>query len=443
MGGWDCVDGHGARGVRLEPVRCGTATMASGDAGEGSDRMKWLRRVGVVVAVFVAIIVVWVGVAAMVYSPEYVMRVLSSRESQASDYLDGFPLRTLEAAPDSYTFTERLDEDRVRSIFGDAFGVSDFDSFLEEGDASSFIVIKDDAIIYEQYFNGNDRNSMVTSFSVAKSFASSLIGIAIDEGYIDSVGDPITDYLPELSGRDSRFRGIAIRDLLLMASGLDYQEMRWFLFNGDDPLTTYYLDQRDISLTNTNIIGPPTEYFQYNKYHPQLLGMILERATGMSVTEYTQTRLWDRIGMSYDGAWALDSVGSGFEKMEAGLNARAIDFAKLGRLFLNEGNWEGVQVVSQGWVNESTSVDPDLHNPDYYRTDYGQVVYDDGGGYYQYMWYGKLRDGSPADFAAEGDRGQIIYVSPENNVIIVRNGTNYGVESSAWIDAFYAVASEI
>ena len=135
-----------------------------------------------------------------------------------------------------------------------------------------------------------------------------------------------------------------------MSSGLAYDESGWFLFNGDDPLTTYHPDQRQLALTNTRIAGPPGETFSYNKYHPQLLGMILERTTGMSVTAWTQTRLWDPLGMEFDGAWTLDSEASGFEKMEAGLNARAIDFAKLGRLFLHEGEWDGTQIVSPAWV---------------------------------------------------------------------------------------------
>ena len=259
----------------------------------------------------------------------------------------------------------------------------------------------------------------------------------------DGVEDAVTDYLPELAERDSAFAQITIKDLLLMASGLDYKEFRWWLLNGDDPLTTYYPDQREISLNNINIVDPPGQYFLYNKYHPQLLGMILERTTGMSVTEYTQTRLWDRIGMEYDGAWALDSEESGFEKMEAGLNARPIDFAKLGRLFLNEGNWDGEQVVSSEWVEESTSLDPAKHNAEYYSHAWGPFVYDDGNGYYKYMWYGLLRDGAPADFAAEGDHGQYIYVSPANDMIIVRNGDEYGLSSREWIDGFYRLAEEL
>ena len=179
---------------------------------------------------------------------------------------------------------------------------------------------------------------MVTSFSVAKSFVSTLVGIAIEEGAIHSLDDPITDYLPELLERDRRFEQITIRHLLLMSSGLEYDESGSFMFNGDDPLTTYHPDQRHLALTNTRIGGPPGRSFSYNKYHPQLLGLILERATGMSVTAYTQSRLWDPLGMEFDGAWTLDSDASGFEKMEAGLNARAVDFAKLGRLFLHEGD---------------------------------------------------------------------------------------------------------
>jgi CubicO group peptidase (beta-lactamase class C family) len=339
-----------------------------------------------------------------------------------------------------YLFADATDEPRVRSVLEAGLGVSDLDSFLTENETQAFIVIKDDAVLYEKYFNGADRGSMLTSFSTAKSFDSALVGIAIDEGFIGSVDDPITDYLPEMAERDDRFADITIRDLLNMASGLEYEEMRWALFNGDDPLTTYYTDQREIALENTEIINAPGEFFLYNKYHPQLLGIILERSTGMSVAEFTQTRLWNPIGMEFGGAWALDSENRGFEKMEAGLNARAIDYAKLGRLFLEEGNWDGERVVSAGWVQESVTLDPSNHQSDYYPEGWGQEIYSAGSGYYYFMWYGRLRDGQPSDFAAEGDHGQFIYISPANNVIIVRNGTSYGQSSKQWIDAFYAVA---
>ena len=404
--------------------------------------MKVLKRFGIALVAIVALLVFWVAAGAVVYSPQYVYRTLKSRESSVEDYLTGFPNRPLSASAEPFAFTEAPSPEAGRAL-ETVFDTTDLDAFLADTETQALIVIKDDAILYEGYGHGFERDSMATSFSVAKSFDSALVGMAIDEGFISSVDDPVSVYLPELLERDPDFGRITIKDLLLMASGLDYQEFRWWLFNGDDPLTTYYPDQREISLNNINIVDPPAQYFLYNKYHPQLLGMILERTTGMSVTEYTQTRLWDRIGMEYDGAWALDSEESGFEKMEAGLNARPIDFAKLGRLFLNEGNWDGEQVVSAEWVVESTSLDPDRHNADYYSHAWGPFVYDDGNGYYKFMWYGLLRDGEPADFAAEGDHGQYIYVSPANDVIVVRNGDEYGLSSSTWIDGFYRLAEEL
>jgi CubicO group peptidase (beta-lactamase class C family) len=332
-----------------------------------------------------------------------------------------------------------MPDDRVPALFQDLAGVADWDSFLEDTETQAFIVLQDGDVLYERYFNNTQRDSIVTSFSVAKSFASALIGIAIEEGYIGDVNDPVTDYLPELAERDPRFESITLRHLLMMSSGLDYQANRSLLFNGDDPLTTYYPDQRQISLNNTQIVDPPGSYFQYNKYHPQLLGMVLERTTGMPVTEYLQTRLWDPLGMEFGGSWSLDSETSGFEKMETGLNARAIDFAKFGQLFLNSGNWNGEQVIAEAWVAESTapevSTDYETYYPDWFANMPGQ-------GYYKYMWWGMVRDDDTYDYVAEGDKGQFIYISPHKNLVIVRNGIVYGIPSNDWLKLFYQFATE-
>ncbi|MGD8586443.1 MAG: serine hydrolase [Chloroflexota bacterium] len=390
------------------------------------------------------LLVVALFVVSVIYSPEYVYRVLVWQESDYGDYMNNFPQRVLHASPESFIFDSAPDEDRVRQVFEANLGVDDFDAFLEANDAQAFIVIQDDKILYEKYFNGAQRDTLLTSFSAAKSYVTTLVGIAVAEGYINSVDDPITDYLPELAERNARFNNITIRHLMMMASGLDYQEMRWALFNGDDPLTTYYPDQRKAALEYTKIVDPPGEYFQYNKYHPQLLGLILERSTGMSVTDYMQQKLWAPIGAEFDGAWSLDSEGSGFEKMEAGLNARAIDFAKLGRLYLHDGAWNGTQVIPAEWVAEATQVDPALQRAEYYPDDMGQTIFNDLNGYYKYMWYGFFRGRDGYDFAAEGDHGQFIYVSPAKNLIVVRNGLEYGQDWNwaNWIKTSYHFASE-
>jgi CubicO group peptidase (beta-lactamase class C family) len=160
--------------------------------------------------------------------------------------------------------------------------------------------------------------------------------------------------------------------------------------------------------------------------------MILERATGKSVTEWTQTRLWGPLGMEFDGAWCLDSSQNGFEKMEAGLNARAIDYAKLGQLFLNGGRWNGRQIVSAEWVALASGIDPAGHAPQFADDEY-----------YAYMWWGFWRGGDQPDFTAWGDRGQYVYVSPAHGIVIVRNGTDYGIDPRSWIEVFGKVAEEL
>ena len=370
--------------------------------------------------------------ASVMYSPEYVARVLSRQDSDVGDYLNFFPTRRLDASPTPFRFQTQPDDGAAADAVETAFGEDDLDAFLTETQTQALLVIKDDQIVLERYVNGWQRDSMVTSFSVAKSFVSTLVGIAIEEGAIHSLDDPITAYLPELVERDPRFEQITVRHLLLMSSGLEYDESGSFLFNGDDPLTTYHPDQRHLALTNTRIAGPPGNSFSYNKYHPQLLGLILERTTGMSVTALTQTRLWDPLGMEFDGAWTLDSDASGFEKMEAGLNARAVDFAKLGRLFLHEGTWDGTQVVSSDWVATATGVDPADRAP---GAPYGR--------YYALMWWGVDNASGPPDFYAAGDHGQYVYVSPQHDVIVVRTGIEYGVSSSRWVDAFGRIAASL
>ena len=237
--------------------------------------------------------------AYIAYPAEYVNRLIRWGDSDVYDY-QKFPERVLETSDSPFEFFLNLDEERIRSQFELASAIDDFDSFLAENHTQAFIVIQDDAILYEQYFNGASRDSIVTSFSTAKSFASTLIGIAISERYIKSVNDPITEYLPELAERDPAFGNITIRDLLMMSSGIKYEEFPFV--NGDDAKTYYYPDLRQLALEDTHISGLPGEKFHYNNYHPLLLGMIIERATGTSVANYLQEKIWKPVGMQYSGS---------------------------------------------------------------------------------------------------------------------------------------------
>ena len=392
------------------------------------------------IGILAAVLLVAVIAYAIIYSPQYIFRVLRWGPSDVYDYLK-FPERQMEKAAVEYHFIEQQNNAEINDMFESNPLIDDLESIINETDTQAFLVIKDDTLLYEQYGQGIQRDSIVTSFSTAKSFVSTLVGIAIDEGHIASVDDPITKYLPELAKRDAEFEKITIKDLLKMSSGIRYREFP--LPNGDDALTYYYPDLKQLALTNTKIDDQPGEFFLYKNYHPLLLGMILERATGQPVADYLEKKIWQQIGMEYPGSWSLDEAG--FEKMESGINARAIDFAKFGRLFLKNGQWEGEQVISEDWIDESIRENQE-HSPAYYETSFGpEIVNAANGGYYQYMWYGLRREDGADDFFAAGNHGQYIYVSPQANLIIIRNGGSYGSGLSyfGWIEIFYSFATQL
>jgi len=384
------------------------------------------------VLILIGLFVIFNTIIAIRYSPGYVYRELFMDLGTVYDYRI-LPVRKLTASTNPFLFSvDTSKETLVQATFQSNPTVKNLDTFLVNTGTQAFLVIQNDALIYERYFMGYQRDSIVTSFSVAKSFDSALIGIAIQEGYIKNVNDPITDYIPELAQRDPRFKDIQIRDLLMMASGLRYNSDRLGSF-GDDNLTYGFDDLRHLALTETEIVEKPGKAFLYNNYNPLLLGMLIERATNRPVTTYLQEKIWTPLNMEFDGSWSLDAEQNGFEKMESGINGRALDFAKFGRLYLNKGNWDGSQIVPADWVAVSTA-------------DNGLMK--DAPVYYGYMWWGEKCNPNSQDYLAMGNFGQYIYVSPEKNLIIVRNAESYGVKSEGeewvvWADAFCQFAKSL
>ncbi len=393
--------------------------------------MKIFKKIGKIILWVVGglagILAIFLLIMSVVYSPEFVWRCLFSGEETVYDY-QIFPERKLEASNNPYSFKSDLDEAGVKAAFEANPNVGNLEELLASTGSQAFIIIQDDVIRYEKYFNGAQRDTLVTSFSTAKSIDSALVGSAIVDGYIKSVDDPITNYLPELAERDDRFQQITIRNLLEMNSGIRYVEKDIPFF--DDGNRTYrFPDMRRLALEMTKIDAPPGE-FVYNPYNPLVLGVILERVTGKSVTQYLQEKLWTPLGMEYGGSWSLDSQRTGYEKMESGINARAIDFAKIGSLYLHHGIFNGTQILPAEWVAKST-------NPD-------EAIKLDENVYYKYYWWGFKRGEKDYDYFALGNLGQFIYISPTHNLIIVRNGKEYGLEGEgfAWGDMFYQFASE-
>jgi len=393
--------------------------------------MKIVKSIGKIVLWIVgglsAILAVFLLVMCVLYSPEFVRRCLFSGDETVYDY-QIFPGRKLEASSNPYNYKRILDEAGVKAAFEVNPKVGNLENLLASTGTQAFIVIKDDVIKFEKYFNGAQRDTLVTSFSTAKSIDSALVGFAIADGYIKSLEDPITNYLPELAKRDIRFQQITIRNLLEMNSGIRYEEKDISFF--DDGNRTYrFPDMRRLALEMTKIDAAPGN-FVYNPYNPLVLGLILERVTGKSITQYLQEKLWTPLGMEYGGSWSLDSQETSFEKMESGINARAIDFAKFGSLYLHQGDFNDTQILPANWVAESTTP--------------GEAVKLEENLYYKYYWWGLRRGEMDYDYFAWGNLGQFIYISPTHNLVIVRNGERYGLEGegSAWGEMFYQFASE-
>jgi CubicO group peptidase (beta-lactamase class C family) len=304
-------------------------------------------------------------------------------------------------------------------------GTARLDDVLRGTDTRAFVVVHGGRVVYERYEGGSGPKSLETSFSVAKSFVSTLVGIAIEEGRIGSVDDPVTRYVPELAARDPRFQQITVRDLLTMSSGLRYEESSFPSPRGDDTYTYYGVDLRKDALERTEIEQAPAHKWHYNNYNPLLLGLVLERATGMSVADYMASRLWQPLGAGSDASWSLDSRRSGFEKMESGLNATALDHARFGLLFLHGGQWNGRRIVSRDWVRSATSVHTatDFPNP------------------YGYFWW--IDGKRPDRFYAFGNYGQYIYVDPHADAVVVRLGSDWGFGNEAWLATFRAITDQV
>jgi CubicO group peptidase (beta-lactamase class C family) len=381
---------------------------------------RWLLVAGGVLALLIAAVV---GVYVWAWSStddSTFARALIWRESDVGDQRR-FPVRRIPTGARASPLPAGNEVDFV--LRGER---KELDPFLGETDTLAFVVVHRDRLVRERYFHGATRESLQTSFSVAKSFVSTLVGIAIDAGLIGSVDDRVTDYLPELAARDPRFRRITLRHLLTMSSGIHYRE-GGFPSLGDDTYTYYGTDLRDIALNRTRIDQPPGLAWQYNNYHPLLLGLVLERTTGTSVSDFMAKRLWQPLGAEGDATWNLDSKHSRFEKMESGLNARAVDYARFGLLFLHKGKWNGRQIVSRDWVRAATGADRAI-DPAYY---FG----------YRYFWW--LDVERPGRFYAAGKYGQYIYVAPDADAVVVRLGSSSGVRNVTWLATLRDVADQL
>jgi len=281
---------------------------------------------------------------------------------------------------------------------------------LETTETVAFLVIKNDSICYEEYWDGYTDSSYSNSFSMAKSIISILVGVAIDEGKISSVKDPVSKYIPEYA--TGELAKITIEDLLRMASGLNFHESYATPIN--QTTDAYYGNNLRKLMYSLKAEKPAGIEFKYKSGDTQLLGLVLSAATGKSNSAYASEKLWSKIGAEHDAKWSVDHAG-GDEKAFCCFYSNARDFARIGKLYLQKGRWEGAQIVDSNWVNQSISSNG-LNDENGNKTDY-----------YGYQWWVLKNVNFPA-YYCRGILGQYIVVIPSKNTIIVRLGKKRGTQ---------------
>jgi CubicO group peptidase (beta-lactamase class C family) len=386
-----------------------------------SETRKWLCR-GFVVSTGVILIILttWIAIA----GPVTVFRIIRYGDTDIDDF-SHYPGRVLRASDSPFRFAqsdEALDVPTAALL--DYGNEGDLEQILEANDSIAFLIVQGDAILYERYFQGHTLSSLSQSFSMAKSLTSALIGMAIDDGYMAGVDQSIVDFVPELA--DEGFNDVEIHHLLTMMSGSSYVE-------NDNPFGEHvilnYTPHLEEEILNFEMEREPGDVFRYKSGDNALLALALDRALGAeTITDYTERRLWTPLGMAYEGVWTVDREGEGLEKTWCCLAATARDFAKLGRLYLDQGVWEGELILSSDWVERSTRGQvPEAAWPSRFESI--------GWWNYGYQWW--LASEDEGDYFALGKDGQFVYVNPIKDLIIVRLGWSMGdLGSSEWVSLF-------
>ena len=263
----------------------------------------------------------------------------------------------------------------------------------------AYVIIKNDSIWFENYYDGFDQNSKSNSFSMAKSYVSGLMGKAIMEGYIKSLDQPVCDFLPEFC--DGLAAKMTVGDLSSMASGTNWDEAYYSPLS----ITTraYFDDDLAKVINGLKVVDQPGQAFKYASGDTQMLAMVIEKATGKKLYDYLRDSFWKPLGSENETLWQVDSKDHDLVKAYCCIASNAKDFARFGKIYKDYGKWNGKQILDSSFV--AKSIKPRFpESPEY---GYG-------------MW---LKQHLDKDFfMMRGHLGQYVFVQPEDNVIIVRLG---------------------
>ena len=290
------------------------------------------------------------------------------------------------------------------------------DDFVQRTDTTGLLILHDGTILYEGYFRGADESSRFLSMSVGKSFVSTLVGLAVGDGLIGSVADPVTHYLPELAG--SGYDGVSIEHILQMSSGVDFSEE---YDQPDSDVFRLFAPMSD-GVGRLNQVAAsfgrarePGSKFYYASNDTQILGMLVAKVTGKTLSSYMAERLWGPLGAESDALWLTDRDGDdGMEMAFGGLNVTLRDYGRFGLLMAYGGRWNERQLLPEGWVEKATV-------PSAPQVAHGKLYPDYPMGY-GYQWW--CFPGPEHAFTGQGVFGQLLMVDPTLDLVVVK--------TSAW-----------
>lgn len=339
----------------------------------------------------------WLGVMVIVFLllPPYIRRALVFQNVGIDDY-SIFNNRVVDAGRG-----QEWSVDKAASILKlDSLTLGKF----EEYEPVAYLVIKDGKIIFEHYWDDYGPESLSNSFSMAKSIIGLLIGAAVDDGYIKSIEQPVSDFIPSFATESNK--DLKIKDVLTMSSGLNWDESYGSLFS--TTTEAYYGKNLKKLICGLEVVDKPGVEFKYLSGNTQLLAMVLEAAIGYTVSDYASDKFWKPMGAVNDALWCLDDRG-GMEKAYCCFNSNARDFARWGQLILNKGTWNNKTIISPSYIQASTQ-------PAGLVDENGKAVK-----FYGYQWW--IHDANNWQVPyMRGILGQYVFAIPEENAVVVRLG---------------------
>jgi CubicO group peptidase (beta-lactamase class C family) len=343
--------------------------------------------------------IIFTGLIAVIYAfdVDYILKgtrviyLTGNNTAYLSDYKH-FDNRIIESSPVAEPWAKHNKYNTIEET-------EELAAINKDRETKAFLVIKNDSIVFEKYFDGYSESSKSNSFSMAKSITVTLLGKAIMDGKIKSLDQPVGDFFDEY--KTGLGAELTVGNLASMSSGMKWNEKYYSIINITSE--SYFSDDVRSLILNQKIIEKPGQKFRYSSGDTQLLGMIIEKATNTNLSDYLRNNFTNPMGFENEALWQLDSEESGMEKAYCCFASNAKDFARFGKLYKNNGKWNNEILLDSAFINKAT-------NPVF-----------DASPYYGYGWW--LYDYNDKKvYTMNGHRGQFVIVFPEEDIIIVRLG---------------------